>query len=166
MHPLFALLKKEKEFGWDEGCDKAFKEVKQRIASAPILVQSDPEKEKTLETDASDYAIGMRLTQPGDDGKPRPIAFYSRKLIQAELNYDIHNKELLAIVVAFKVWRVYLEGAKHTIIMKIDHKNLTFFTTMKELMRRQARWAETLSQFDFKIVYYKGTENGQADVLS
>jgi hypothetical protein len=107
-------------------------------------VQSDPEKEKTLETNASDYAIRMRLTQPGDDGKPRLITFYSRKLIQAELNYDIHNKELLAIVVAFKVWRVYLEGAKHTIIMKIDHKNLTFFTTTKELTRRQARWAETL----------------------
>jgi hypothetical protein len=81
MHPLFALLKKEKEFRWDEGCDKAFKEVKQRIASALILVQSDPEKEKTLETDASDYAIRMRLTQPGDNGKLRLIVFYSRKLI-------------------------------------------------------------------------------------
>jgi hypothetical protein len=103
MHSLFALLKKEKEFGWDEGCDKAFKEVKQRIASAPILMQSNPEKEKTLETDALDYVIGMRLMQLGDDGKLRLIAFYSRKLIQAELNYDIHNKELLAIVVAFKV---------------------------------------------------------------
>jgi hypothetical protein len=66
-------------------------------------VQSDPEKEKTLKTNASDYVIGMRLTQPGDDGKLRPITFYSRKLIQAELNYDIHDKELLAIVVAFKV---------------------------------------------------------------
>jgi hypothetical protein len=86
----------------------------------------------------------MRLTQPGDDGRPRLIAFYSRKLIQAELNYDIHDKELLAIVVAFKVWRVYLEGAKHTIIVKTDHKNLTFFTTTKELTRRQARWAKTL----------------------
>jgi hypothetical protein len=129
-------------------------------------VQNDPEKEKTLETDALDYAIGMRLTQPGDDGKLRLIMFYSRKLIQAELNYDIYNKELLAIVVAFKVWRVYLEGAKHTIIVKTDHKNLMFFTTTKELTRRQARWAETLSQFDFKIVHCKGTENGQADALS
>jgi hypothetical protein len=99
-------------------------------------VQSDLEKEKTLETNASDYAIGMRLTQLGDDGKLHLIMFYSHKLIQAELNYDIHDKELLAIVVAFKVWRVYLEGAKHTIIMKIDHKNLMFFTTTKELMRR------------------------------
>jgi hypothetical protein len=102
-------------------------------------MQSDPEKEKTLKTNTSDYAIRMRLMQPGDDGRLRLITFYSHKLIQAELNYDIHNKELLAIVVAFKVWRVYLEGAKHTIIMKTDHKNLTFFTTTKELTRRQAR---------------------------
>jgi hypothetical protein len=66
-------------------------------------VQSDLEKEKTLKTNALDYMIRMRLMQLGDDGKPRPITFYSRKLIQAELNYDIYNKELLAIVVAFKV---------------------------------------------------------------
>jgi hypothetical protein len=69
-------------------------------------------------------------------------------------------------VVAFKVWRVYLEGAKHTIIVKTDHKNLMFFTTTKELTRRQARWTETLSQFNFKIIYYKGTENRQANALS
>src|SRR5699024_2365516 len=118
------------------------------------------------ETDASDYAIGMRMTQPGADGKPRAVAFHSRKLVQAELNYDIHDKELLAIVVAFKTWRVYLEGAQHTVLVKTDHKNLTFFTTTKELTRRQARWAEVLSQYDFKIVHCKGHENGQADALS
>jgi hypothetical protein len=99
-------------------------------------VQSNLEKEKTLKTDALDYIIRMRLTQPGDDGKLRLITFYSYKLIQAELNYNIHDKELLAIVVAFKVWRVYLEGAKHTIIIKTDHKNLMFFMTTKELTRR------------------------------
>jgi transposase InsO family protein len=166
MQPLFALLKKEAKFEWQGEQEEAFEEVKHRITDAPILVQHDPEKETTIETDASDYAIGMRMTQPGPDGKPRTVAFHSRKLIQAELNYDIHDKELLAIVVAFKVWRVYLEGAKYTITVKTDHKNLTFFTTTKELTRRQARWAETLSQYDFKIVHCKGTENGQADALS
>ncbi|GMF82078.1 unnamed protein product [Aspergillus oryzae] len=76
------------------------------------------------------------MVQVGPDGKLRPIAFESRKLVQAELNYDIHDKELLAIVSAFKKWRVYLEGAQHQIIVKLDHKNLTYFTTMKELTRR------------------------------
>jgi hypothetical protein len=66
-------------------------------------VQSDLEKEKTLKTNTLDYVIRIRLTQPGDDGRLWLITFYLHKLIQAELNYNIHNKELLAIVVAFKV---------------------------------------------------------------
>jgi hypothetical protein len=82
------------------------------------------------------------------------------------LNYDIYDKELLAIVIAFWVWRPYLEGAKHTIIVKTDHKNLTYFTTTKELTRQQARWSETLSQYNFKIIHYKGSKNGQANTLS
>ena len=75
----------------------------------------------------------MSMTQSGPDEKPRPVTFHLQKLVQAKLNYNIHNKELLAIVIAFKTWRVYLEGAKHTILMKMDHKNLTFFITIKEL---------------------------------
>jgi hypothetical protein len=69
MHSLFALLKKVKEFEWDKDCNKAFKEVKKQIMSAPILVQSNPEKLKTIETDVSNYMVRMRLTQPGDDRK-------------------------------------------------------------------------------------------------
>jgi len=166
MGPLFQLLKKQTSFKWEKEQQRAFEEAKSKLTTAPLLVQHDPEKETTIETDASDYAIGARMTQPGPNGKPRPVAFYSRKLIQAELNYDIHDKELLAIVTAFRVWRPYLEGAKHTIIVKTDHKNLTYFTTTKELTRRQARWSETLSQYDFKIIHCKGSENGQADALS
>jgi hypothetical protein len=66
------------------------------------MPQHDPAKPTTVETDASDYAIGARMTQPGPDGKPRPVGFWSRKLTGPEVNYDIHNKELLAIVAAFK----------------------------------------------------------------
>jgi hypothetical protein len=67
------------------------------------LVQHNPKKETTIKTDASDYTIRARMTQPGPNGKPRPVAFYSQKLIQAELNYNIYDKELLAIVIAFQV---------------------------------------------------------------
>jgi hypothetical protein len=70
MHALFKLLKKLKEFKWDKDCDKAFIKVKKQIISALILVQSDPEKEKTLKTNASDYTIRIRLMQPGDNGRP------------------------------------------------------------------------------------------------
>ncbi|KAI9035401.1 uncharacterized protein KD926_003523 [Aspergillus affinis] len=145
---------------------QVFDDVKRKITTVPILVQYDPEKLTTIETDVSNYAIGMRMTQLDKNGRAKPIAFHSRKLIQAEMNYDIHDKELLAIVTAFKVWRVYLEGAQHQILVKTDYKNLTFFTTTKELTRRQARWSEKLSQFNFRIEHCKGTENGQADALS
>ena len=86
-----------------------------RLTIAPILVIFDPEREAILETDASDYAIGAYLAQKGNDGKMRTVAYYARKMTGPELNYDIHDKELLAIVKALREWRVYLEGAKYTI---------------------------------------------------
>jgi RNase H-like domain found in reverse transcriptase len=86
----------------------------------------DPEKEAVLETDASDRAIGACLTQRGDDGKVRPVAYYSRKMTEPELNYDIHDKELLAVIEAFREWRVYLEGAKYPVQVYTDHKNLLY----------------------------------------
>ena len=75
----------------------------------------DPEKPITLETDASDGAIGACISQPDNMGRLRPVAFYSRKFLSAEMNYEIHDKELLAIVNAFKQWHVYLEGLKYEV---------------------------------------------------
>ncbi|GME32536.1 reverse transcriptase domain protein [Neofusicoccum parvum] len=83
-----------------------------------------------------------------------------------ELNYDIHDKELLAIVTAFKEWRHYLEGATHQVMVYCDHKNLSYFTTTKELTRRQVRWAEELASYNIKITYRKGSENARVDALS
>ena len=164
--PLTELTKKDKSFDWDHGCKDGFRTIKERLTSAPILAIFDPEKEALLETDASDFAIGACLTQKGDDGKIRPVAYYSRKQTQPELNYDIHDKELLAVVEAFKQWRVYLEGTKYPVQVFTDHKNLLYWTTTKELNRRQVRWSETLGAYSFKINHVRGTENGRADALS
>ncbi|KAG0158309.1 hypothetical protein PDIDSM_5822 [Penicillium digitatum] len=163
---LYRLTKKDQKFEWDEAAEDSFRKLKTLFSKGTIVATFDYDKPIIMETDASDYALGARLTQPGQDGKYRPVAFWSRKIIPAELNYDVHDKELLAIVSAFQVWREYLEGAKHTVTVKSDHKNLTFFTTTKVLTRRQARWAETLAQYDFRIEHCKGTENSQADALS
>src|SRR5947199_9909257 len=84
----------------------------------------------------------------------------------AKLNYDVHNKELLAIVEAMKHWRVYLKGTKHPVQVITDHKNLIYFTTTKVLNRRQVRWSETLVTYNFAIRYRKGSENARADALS
>jgi hypothetical protein len=164
--PLTDLTKKESTFTWINEHAAAFEDLKTRFTTPPILQYFDPEKEITLETDASDKAIGATISQPDDQGKRRPIAFHSRKLTGPELNYDIHDKELLAIVDAFQEWRVYLEGSKFPVTVITDHKNLVTFTTTKKLNRRQVRWAETLASHNFKIHYRKGTENTVADALS
>jgi len=94
------------------------------------------------------------------------VAFHSRKFQPAEINYEIHNKELLAIVDAFKHWRRYCEGAVHQVRVFSDYQNLEYFTTTKVLNRRQARWAQELAGIDFRIYYRPGTQNGKPDALS
>jgi hypothetical protein len=144
----------------------AFDELKRRFTTAPILRQFDPKKVCVVETDASDFALGAVLSQKGDDGRLYLVAFHSRKFTPAEINYEIHDKELLAIVDCFKVWRRYLEGAMHTVQVYSDHQNLEYFTTTKVLSRRQARWAQELAGVDFKIFYRPGKQNGKPDALS
>ena len=122
--------------------------------------------EGIVEADASNYAIGACLSQKASDSRMHPIAYYSRGMTSAELNYDIHDKELLAIVEALREWRTYLQGAQHLTKIYTDHKNLTYFTTIKVLNRRQVRWAELLATYDFQIIYKKGSENLKADILS
>jgi len=118
-----------------------------------------------VETDASDIAIGAVLSQV-IDGRLHPIAFLSRKMDKAEINYDIHDKERLAIVPALMQWRRYLEGAHHQIQIYTYCKNLEYFTTTKILKRRQARWAQELAGYNFKIFYRPGSANRKPDALS
>ena len=73
MTPLFQLLRKDVPHEWGEPQQKAFEHMKEKLINAPILVQHDPTKQTTIETDASDYTIGMRMTQPDENSKPRPV---------------------------------------------------------------------------------------------
>ena len=87
-------------------------------------------------------------------------------MILAETNYPNHDMELLIIIEAIDQWKVYLEGSKYTIDIYTDHLNLTHWTTIKQLNKRQIRWAETMAPYKFKIHHVKGTENARADALS
>jgi len=84
----------------------------------------------------------------------------------AECNYDVHDKELLAIVQALKEWRRYLRGSGQHFKVLTDHKNLIRFTTTKEVTDRQIRWSKVLSGFDFKIEFRRGKEGGKPDALT
>ena len=83
-----------------------------------------------------------------------------------EINYEIYNKELLAITSALKEWRRYLEGAKYEIIVYTDHRGIEWFTQNKPLNRRKARWALELDGFDFQIIYRPSTQNTKPDAPS
>ena len=166
---MTALVKKDQAFLWNPEAEQAFQDLKTTFTSQQggILVYYDPLLPCTVETDASDFAIGACLSQPDPNtAQLRPVAFFSRKLIAAERNYEIYDKEMLAIVEALKEWRVYLEGSIHQIRIITDHKNLEYFTTSKVLKRRQARWSELLGGYDFKITYRPGVNNTKADILS
>ena len=78
-----------------------------------------------------------------------PVAYFSRKMIPAETEYEIHDSELLAIVEVFKTWRYYLEGYKHEVLVLTDHNNLRCFMDIKCLSSRQIRWAQEFSQYHF-----------------
>ena len=113
-------------------------------------------------TDSSDLAKEGILSQMELDKLWHPVAYYSKKFAPAELNYNIHDKEMVVIVDCFKEWRHFLIGCPHKIQLYTYHKNLEYFNSTKILNRRQARWAEILSEFDFVIIYRPGEKNSKA----
>jgi len=118
-----------------------------------------------VETDASDYPLGCIWSQ--FHGKRlHPVAFHSRKLSPAERNYDINDKQLLPILVAFMEWKHYLEGTEKPITVYTDHQNLQYFLTTKPWTHRPIRWAQKLFSFHFKIIYEPGAKVGKPDALS
>ena len=164
--PLYALIGKKAEFWQGKEQEDMFCRIKELVVIELVLVLLDPSKLFEVEADSLDYAIGGQLSQRNENGKLYLIAFFSKKLSSAQLNYPIYNKELLAIVEAFKEQRLYLSGIVEPIKVYTDYKNLRYFTTIKELSRRQIRWVEFLLEFNFKIYYKKGNKNIYIDALS
>lgn len=137
------------------------------MVQAPILHHFDPNRPAFLETDASDCVIAGILSQDDDDGRRHPVAFWSRRMTGPESRYDIHDKEMLAIIGGLKEWRPELEGSEHPIEILSDHKGLEYFMTKKELSKRQGRWAdEVLCNYNFVIKYRRGTLNAAADAMT
>jgi hypothetical protein len=164
--PITNLLRKDRPFEWTEAQEQAFQAIKDEFKKEPILVHFDYSKSAIIDADASKQAIGARLQQRDDQGRPRLVACYARKLTPAEQNYDIHDREMLAIVEALQRWRSYLSGAEQQTEVMSDHKNLQYFMTSKKLNGRQARWAEVLAEYNFVIRHCKGKDNAWADALS
>jgi len=165
--PLTRLTVKDTPFTFNQDCLDAFKGLKRMLINAPLLKHYRAERESMLETDASDGVVAGILSQldPEDD-EWYPIAYFSKTMAPAELNYQVHDKEMLAIVKSFGQWRPELMGSPYKIRVYTDHKALEYFMSTKQLNSRQARWAELLSQFHFNIMYRTGKTNERADALT
>ncbi|KAJ9527854.1 hypothetical protein QJQ45_005500 [Haematococcus lacustris] len=143
---------------WPDHERHAFYELKAAVANVPMLRLPDHTQPFQVYCDASLQGVGAVLMQDG-----YPLAYLSKKLSSAEVNYTTGEQEMLALVTACKEWRCYLEGVPSTLFT--DHTPLISLPTQKNLSRRQARWMELLSRFDFKLEYIPGPVN-PADPLS
>lgn len=165
--PLTNLTGREVVWSWGAQEDRAFKQLKSMVCEAPVLVAPDMSKPFRLECDASKFATGAVLLQEQDQVLGfQPIAFISKKLSKHEVNYPMHEKELLAIIRALKEWRCYCHGSKFPISVKTDNKSLTYLETQPHLSERQVRWLQFLADYDLTTDYIPGTTNVVADFLS
>uniref|UniRef100_A0A3Q3ALY7 Gypsy retrotransposon integrase-like protein 1 n=1 Tax=Kryptolebias marmoratus TaxID=37003 RepID=A0A3Q3ALY7_KRYMA len=165
--PLTQLTSIKQPFIWSLEAESAFGELKNRFVSAPILRHPNPKLQYILEVDASDSGVGAILSQRSpEDNKVHPCAYFSRRLTPAEKNYDVGNRELLAIKLALEEWRHWLEGCKTPFIIWTDHKNLAYLQTAKRLNPRQARWSLFFGRFNFTITFRPGSKNVKPDALS
>jgi hypothetical protein len=120
-----------------------------------------------METDSSDGVSAGVLSQQQDDGEWKPVAFFSKVMNPEEMRYEIHDKEMLAVIRGLAEWRPLLIGLQNTPFLAItDHRALEYFTTKRLLNPRQARWADQLAEYDLKITYRPGSINTIADILS
>ena len=131
--PLFNLTMKDTPFVWGPDQQTAFATLLQAFISAPVLALPNHSKPFRLITDTSDFATGAILEQPDALNCWHPVAYHSKALQPAERNYEIHDKELLAIIRALEIFRHYLEGHPDVLEIWTDHSNLVYFTKKQKL---------------------------------
>lgn len=173
--PLFDLLKeadaetrkkKFRKIKWTASTEAAFRTLKKLLTEAPILLQPDTTLAFIIETDASEWAIGIVLLQAHPQtGRLHPVAYDGRKLSPAEINYPVHEKELLAIKYALQTWRIYIDNG-HTTVIYTDHESLKYLATMRNPSKRLARWIEEFGEYNLSIQYRKGSEAVVPDAIS
>jgi len=165
--PFFDLTRSEQVWTWSGRKQAAFEDLKTVVTTAPVLVSPQESDPFQIEADSSDFATGAVLSQQSTmDRKWHPVVFYSKSLSSVERNYEIHDKEMLAIIRVLEEWKHFLEGATHPVEIWTDHKNLEYFMTAKKLNCRQACWSLHLARFDFLLYHRPGHTMGKPDALS
>ena len=151
---------------WTESHNTAFSTLKSLFLSIPTLQLPDPSHPFAVSVDASKYASSAILLQTDVNGDWHPCSYLSQSFSPAERNYDIYDRELLAIIRALKMWRHYLHGSPFPVQVFTDHKNLTFFRSPQHLNRHHARWLLDLADFDLRLTHIPGSQLTGPDALS
>ena len=138
VRPFHDTVKKNRKWEWMNKQERVFEELKKRFTEELVLAALDIDKKMRMEVDVSDYATGGILSMECDDGLWRLVAFLSKLLNEMERNYEIHDKEMLAIIRGLENWRHLLEGAHFKFEVWTDHKNLEYFMKTQKLNQRQA----------------------------
>ena len=160
--PLHDLTKKGLKFQWSDAYQSAFETLKEALTQAPILAYPDFTLEFTLATDAGDDGLGYVLGQV-QNGREVVIAYGGRKLLPAEKNYSVTEREALAVVAGIKHYQHYLYGAHFKVLT--DHSAVRWLMSLKMPCGILERWALLLQQYDFEIIHRAGVSNGNADAL-
>ena len=153
-------------FHWGPKQQKVFDNFKIAFTTAPILLHYNPNKQSMVKTDASDYVTAGVFSQYDDNGQLKPVVYFFCKMSFAECNYEMYDKEFLTTIKAFELWKSELENIEEPVQVIIDHRNLDYFISSKLLNRRQARWSEFFSRFNFKIIYRPNSLNNKTDAFT
>jgi len=162
--PLTRILRKTIAFVWEKEQEESMLELQKRLTEAPVLKPPDWLKDWLLCVDACIYAMGSALEQEDEEGRIRPVYYYSKTFQGAERNYSTFEQECLAIVFSVKKFRPYILG-RHVNIFS-DHAPLAWLFSKTDLTGRPARWQMILAEYDFTIKTRPGAKNGNADGMS
>jgi len=155
------------KWSWDTAEQTAFGRLKESVTTVPTLISPDLRKPFRIEVDSLDFRTGAVLSQVStDEEKWHPVTFMLKSLSFVECNYEIHNKEMLAIIRALQEWRHFVEAAEYQFEIWTDHKNLKYFMAAKQLNQRQAQWSLYLLQFDFLLYHRPGKSMGKPDAVA
>src|SRR6266436_837564 len=163
---LYALTHKTQQWVWGSHEQEAFDALKKAVTSAPVLTFPSQSSHFCLECNASNFVTRAVLSQVQADGMHQPIAFMSKGFSDVECNYQIHNKEMLAIMHALDKWRHFLEGVTEKFEIPMDHQNLAYFRDAQKLNCQQVHWSLFLSCFDFSLCHQPGWLMGKPNTLS
>ena len=168
-HPLNNLLRHSTPWNWSQECETAFQQLKQKLASADVLVHYDPNLPLRLACDASAYGVGAVISHVFPSGDEQPIAYASRTLTPSEKNYAQIEKEALGLVFGVKKFHQFLYGRKFTLVT--DHKPLTTVLNPRKGLPtlaavRMQRWALLLSAYQYDIEFRSTSEHANADSFS